>query len=55
MSLDGGTAHNAISREAEASFACHAGQVPALKLAVREFESILNDEYSATESGITMT
>jgi dipeptidase D len=55
MGLNGGTAHNAISREAQASFACDAEQTSALQQAVHEFESILNDEYSATESGITLT
>jgi dipeptidase D len=55
MGLNGGTAHNAIAREAEASFACAAAQVPAIQEAVRKFESILNDEFSATESGITLT
>jgi dipeptidase D len=55
MDLDGGTAHNAISRGAEVSFACDAEKLPAIQQAVREFESVLNDEYSATESGITLT
>jgi dipeptidase D len=55
ITLDGGTAHNAISREAQASFACDVEQVSTLQEAAREFESILNNEYSATESGITLT
>jgi dipeptidase D len=54
MNLSGGTAHNAISRGAEASFACDAGQVSALQQATRKFESILNNEYSTAESGITL-
>jgi dipeptidase D len=55
MSLNGGTAHNAISREAEAAFACAPGQEFALRQALREFESTLNAEYSVSESGITLT
>ncbi len=55
ISLDGGTAHNAIAREAEASFACPAEQTSAIQQAAQEFESILNDEYSATESGIKLS
>lgn len=54
ISLDGGTAHNAISRGAEASFACEVDMVPLIHQATKEFASILNHEYSATESGITL-
>jgi hypothetical protein len=55
MSLNGGMAHNAISRTAEATFACAAGDGLALEEVVRNFERILNNEYSASESGITLT
>lgn len=54
FSLTGGTAHNAIAREAEASFACAEEQISAIQQAVREFESILNNEFSAAESGIML-
>ncbi len=54
-SLDGGTAHNAISRQAEAVFACAAQQVPVVLQAVQEFQAVLSNEYSASESGISLT
>jgi dipeptidase D len=54
MSLNGGTAHNAISREAEASFACEVDMVPLIQQATKEFASVLNREYSSVESGITL-
>lgn len=54
-SLDGGTAHNAISRAAEATFACAAGDVPALEGVVRDYERILNSEYSASENSIRLS
>ena len=53
-SLNGGTAHNAISREASASFACAEAET-VIGAAVRNFERILNDEFSASESGISLT
>jgi dipeptidase D len=54
MSLDGGTAHNAIAREAEASFTCDADRVPAIAEEIRELERILRAEYTATESAISL-
>jgi len=54
MSLNGGTAHNAISREAEASFACEIDMLPLIQQAARDFASVLNREYSSAESGITL-
>jgi dipeptidase D len=55
INLDGGTAHNAISRRAQASFAFAAEQMAAIQRSVSEFEAILNSEYSAAESAITLT
>jgi dipeptidase D len=55
MSLIGGTAHNAIAREAEAAFTCDADRVPAIAEEIRALEKILRDEYAATESGISLT
>jgi dipeptidase D len=52
--LDGGTAHNAISRQAWASFAFAAAQTEAIQQSVREFEAILNNEYSVTENDISL-
>jgi dipeptidase D len=54
-SLNGGTAHNAISREALAVFACAPNQVITIQQAVTGFETILNNEYSVSESGIQLT
>lgn len=54
-SLNGGTAHNAISREAEVSFVCAPEQAENIRQAVRDVEAILNNEYSASESGISLT
>ena len=54
MSLNGGTAHNAISREAEVSFACEVDMLPLIQQATQEFASALNHEYSSAESGITL-
>lgn len=55
ISLNGGTAHNAISREAEAAFTCPEAAAPAIQQIVRDFELILQNEFSVTESGITLT
>jgi dipeptidase D len=55
MSLDGGTAHNAISRGAEASFTCSVEEIPAIQQAVRDFEQVLNNEFSVAEHGILLT
>jgi dipeptidase D len=54
-SLNGGTAHNAISREAEVVFACDLQHALAIQQAVRDLEIMLNSEYSVSESGITLT
>jgi dipeptidase D len=55
MHINGGTAHNAISREAEASFLCEKDGIPAIESAIRELEKTLNAEYSASESNIALT
>ncbi len=55
MSMDGGTAHNAISRQAKASFSCAADQKESIQQFVNQFEAVVNREYATTESGITMT
>lgn len=54
MSITGGTAHNAIAREAEAVFTCDTNRVPAIAEEVRALERILRSEYAATESGISL-
>ena len=55
VSLAGGTAHNAISRQAEASFVCAAGQAAAFEQAVQSFEAILRNEYDPMETSLTLT
>lgn len=55
MSLAGGTAHNAIAREAEGSFACAAGQAASVQQVVHEFGAILKNEFAPIESGINLT
>ncbi len=54
MGLNGGTAHNAISREAQASFACAVDQADAIQQAVHEFESIFIKEFSPVEREICL-
>ncbi len=54
MHIHGGTAHNAIAREAAASFLCAKDGIPAIENAMRELEKTLNAEYSASESGIAL-
>jgi len=54
MSLNGGTAPNAIAREAEAAFTCDGVLVPAIEEEIRKLERILRAEYAATESGISL-
>jgi len=54
MSLHGGTAHNAISREASASFVAAAEKEGLLYQAVKDFESVLKKEYSPIDSGINL-
>jgi dipeptidase D len=55
MNLKGGTAHNAIAREAEASFICAAGKEEELYQAMNNFKKIFSDEYSAAEKGISLS
>ncbi|HEY3313023.1 MAG TPA: aminoacyl-histidine dipeptidase [Anaerolineales bacterium] len=53
--LTGGTAHNAISREAEAFFTSSANQTVAIQRIVREMETIFKNEFNQVESGITLS
>ena len=55
MSLAGGTAHNAISREAVAAFVCEPAQAAALGQALKSFETVLRNEYDSIENGLTLT
>lgn len=55
MSLNGGTAHNAISREAHCSFVYSAALADQVQATVSAFGPILNNEFSPIESSITLT
>ena len=49
VSLKGGTAHNAIPRDAAATFACDPSQAATATKVVRDFENTLQTEYAAIE------
>lgn len=53
--LAGGTAHNAIAREANASFICTAEKIPAIHQAIANMEATLRQEFGSVENGITLT
>ena len=55
MSLAGGTAHNAISRESQCTFGFSVEKTAAVLQSVSEFETVLNAEFNPIESGITLT
>jgi dipeptidase D len=54
-SIQGGNARNAIPREAEAVFVCDAQLSARCRELVTAFEKTLRAEYSATESGLSLT
>lgn len=54
VSFDGGTAHNAIPREAECVLSCARGEGGKLKEILAEFEESVNAEYAASEQEITI-
>ncbi len=49
IALKGGTAHNAIPRDAAAAFACDPSQAATVAEVVAEFEKTLQSEYAASE------
>ena len=49
VALKGGTAHNAIPRDAEAVIACGPSEAASVSKAVSEFEKIVQAEYAAIE------
>lgn len=55
VSMQGGTAHNAIARDAEAIFACDAEKSEALAKMVSEFEDIVRAEYNGIESALAIS
>lgn len=55
LAVKGGSAHNAIARDAEATFVCAPSQSSALKDAVKVFEKAVRDEYASTEQKMAVT
>ncbi len=55
VSLQGGTAHNAIPREAAGEIAVEKGRFDSLKQIVKDFESELATEFAASESSLSLT
>ena len=55
VSMKGGTAHNAIARGAEAVIAFDPAQRERVEQGLRNFQTILRDEYAASDPGITLT
>ncbi len=53
-SLQGGTAHNAISREAEAGLFFDPAQQLPVEQALEHFQQVLRSEFAATDAGITL-
>ena len=54
ISIRGGTAHNAIARDADAVFACSENQSRNLAKLVSEFERIVQADYENTESKLAI-
>lgn len=55
VSLKGGTAHNAISRSAEAAIAFEAGSLSRVEQELRGLQGILRSEYANSDPAITLT
>ncbi|UCD79121.1 MAG: aminoacyl-histidine dipeptidase [Desulfobacterales bacterium] len=55
ISIKGGTAHNAIARDAEAVFACDAAKSRGLAEMITEFEDIVRSEYKGIEPELAIS
>ncbi len=55
VSIKGGTAHNAIARDADAVFACAAGAAESLTASVAEFEHTVQIDYDDIESNLAIS
>ena len=55
LSFKGGTVHNAIPRDATATFACEQGAIKPLEQAVSEFEQTAKVEYEAAEKTLALS
>ncbi|HEX9029887.1 MAG TPA: beta-Ala-His dipeptidase, partial [Anaerolineales bacterium] len=54
IDLRGGTAHNAIPRDAWAVIACRAADLPRLEAEIATFEHLIRREYATTEKSLAM-
>ena len=55
VSMKGGTAHNAISRGAEAVIAFDPAQRERVEQGLQKLQTVLRDEYAASDPGVTLT
>jgi dipeptidase D len=55
VSIKGGTAHNAIPRDAAAIIACESAQLNAIPKMISEFEQILKSEYASSEENLALS
>ncbi len=55
ISIKGGTAHNAIPRDAEAFVACDPSQFSSLQKIIEEFEQTVKKEYASTEISLAIS
>jgi dipeptidase D len=54
VSINGGTAHNAIPRDAAAVFACDPSEATKVNTVVKEFEATVKSEYAAIEPSLAI-
>jgi dipeptidase D len=55
VAIKGGTAHNAIPRDAAALIACESAQLPAIQKMISEFEQNLKSEYASLEENLALS
>jgi dipeptidase D len=55
ISIDGGTAHNAIPRDAEANVACASKDSSRMKSLIAAFQAIVTGEYFAVDPSVTLS
>ena len=54
-SVQGGTAHNAIPRDATATIACHPSQVKTLQDHIADFKQCVQNEYAVAEKNLSLS
>ena len=55
VSFDGGTAHNAIPRDASATIACEAAHIKTMQNMVSDFKQTLRNEFGAVEKNMSLS